>query len=431
MTQAAVSVEGVSKLYRLGLIGGGTLRDDVARWTARLMRKPDPLLKVGQEDHGNRSGDYLWALRDVSLEVERGKVLGIIGGNGAGKSTLLKILSRVTAPTEGVVRIKGHLASLLEVGTGFHPELTGRENIYLNGAILGMRRADTRRRLEEIVEFAEVGEFLDTPVKRYSSGMYVRLAFAVAAHLDPDILVVDEVLAVGDLAFQDKCLRKMRDVSESARTVLFVSHNMGAVRRLCSSAVLLEKGRVAFTGQTDEAVALYERRGRATADAEHGRFERDLDTDPPERDTWVQAVELQDREGIPRVEFEWGEELRIVFELAGAPAREGMTVTWILEDERGAAIAWANSSMLSGFHLRRGETSATCRLPRLPLAIGRYTLTVSGGLLNSPERKDFWRGAARFQVTACDPYGVMADHDGGPGAVVIDQEWFRGKGIPA
>ena len=252
-----ISVEHLSKTYRLGQIGTGTLSRDLNVWWAKTRGKPNPLLRIGEVDQGNRNGDELWALRDVSFTVEQGEVLGIIGRNGAGKSTLLKILSRVTAPTYGKIKVKGRVASLLEVGTGFHPELTGRENIYLNGAILGMSRKEIDRKLDEIVDFAEVEKFIDTPVKRYSSGMYVRLAFAVAAHLDPEILVVDEVLAVGDAAFQKKCLGKIGDVAKEGRTVLFVSHNMAAIGSLCSKSILLENGCLAFSGATTDGISRY------------------------------------------------------------------------------------------------------------------------------------------------------------------------------
>jgi lipopolysaccharide transport system ATP-binding protein len=257
MSATVISVQNVSKCYRLGLIGGATLRADFERWWARVRGKPDPLLKIGQGDQGNREGEYIWALQDVSFEVQQGEVLGIIGRNGAGKSTLLKILSRVTAPTSGQVKIKGRVVSLLEVGTGFHPELTGRENIYLNGAILGIKKAEIDRKFDEIVAFSEVEKFIDTPVKRYSSGMYVRLAFAVAAHLEPEILLVDEVLAVGDTAFQKKCLGKMGDVAKEGRTVLFVSHNTGAIAGLCKYGVVLESGRVSFIGEAQRAISKY------------------------------------------------------------------------------------------------------------------------------------------------------------------------------
>ena len=253
----SIQVSNLSKFYRLGLIGGGTLHGDLSRWWALRRGRPDPLLRIGEADHGNRKNDYLWALRDVSFDVHEGEVMGIIGGNGAGKSTLLKILSSITAPTSGFVNLRGHVASLLEVGTGFHPELTGRENIILNGAILGMRRKEIQRKMDEIVAFAGVEQFIDTPVKRYSSGMFVRLAFAVAAHLEPEILLVDEVLAVGDLQFQRKCLGKMSEVAAQGRTILFVSHNMAAVLRLCSTGLLLERGEVAYSGSAAEAVRRY------------------------------------------------------------------------------------------------------------------------------------------------------------------------------
>lgn len=252
-----ISVENLSKRYRLGVIGSRTIRDDLNRWWARLRGNPDPLLKIGDVENGDREGEYILALRDVNLQVEQGEVLGIIGRNGAGKSTLLKILSRVTAPTSGIVKVEGRIASLLEVGTGFHPELTGRENIYMNGAILGMSRSEINRKMDEIVDFSGVEKFIDTPVKRYSSGMYVRLAFAVAAHLDPEILVVDEVLAVGDAAFQKKCLGKMGNVASEGRTVLFVSHNMPSIVTLCQRAVLLDRGTKMLDGPASEVVGEY------------------------------------------------------------------------------------------------------------------------------------------------------------------------------
>lgn len=252
-----ISVENISKYYRLGTIGNRTLYEDLNRWWARLRGKTDPTLKIGETDYGNREGEYIWALRDISFQVKQGEVLGIIGRNGAGKSTILKILSQVTAPTRGNIKVKGRIASLLEVGTGFHPELTGRENIYLNGAILGMARNETDRKLDEIIDFSGVEKFIDTPVKRYSSGMYVRLAFAVAAHLDPEILIVDEVLAVGDAEFQKKCLGKMGNVAQEGRTVLFVSHNMGAIQQLTERCILLRDGKLQQTGHSQDVVGNY------------------------------------------------------------------------------------------------------------------------------------------------------------------------------
>lgn len=257
MSNTVISVEDVSKSYQLGVINTGTFSGDVQRWWANLRGLPDPHLKIGQKDHGNREGETLWALRDINFTVQQGEAVGIIGRNGAGKSTLLKILSRVTAPTSGAIKVKGKIASLLEVGTGFHPELTGRENIFLNGAIMGMSRREMQRKFDEIVDFSDIEQFIDTPVKRYSSGMYVRLAFAVAAHLEPEILVVDEVLAVGDAAFQKKCLGKMGEVAMEGRTVLFVSHNMNAITRLCERVMLLDKGWIIKDGVSQQVVKSY------------------------------------------------------------------------------------------------------------------------------------------------------------------------------
>ena len=257
----AIEFENISKQYRLGLVSTGTLSHDLNRfWQTKILHKEDPYLKVGEVNDRTSKGksDYVWALKDINFKVEEGDVVGIIGRNGAGKSTLLKLLSRVTAPTTGTIRARGRIASLLEVGTGFHPEMTGRENIYMNGAIMGMTRAEITRKLDEIVDFSGCERYLDTPVKRYSSGMTVRLGFAIAAHLEPEILVVDEVLAVGDAEFQKKAIGKMQDVSRGeGRTVLFVSHNMGAVRNLCKTGIVLNQGQVAFSGSAEEAIRFY------------------------------------------------------------------------------------------------------------------------------------------------------------------------------
>jgi lipopolysaccharide transport system ATP-binding protein len=269
-----IKIENVSKQYRLGLIGTHTLKGDLQRWWYNMRGLPDPTLKIGQENiistahrtpyavhrtpHTARREEFVWALKDINFEVKQGEVLGIIGKNGAGKSTLLKLLSRVTAPTTGNIKVKGRVASLLEVGTGFHPELTGRENIFLNGAILGMTKTEIRSKLDEIIGFAGVAKYIDTPVKRYSSGMYVRLAFAVAAHLEPEILIVDEVLAVGDAEFQKKAIGKMQDVSRNdGRTVLFVSHNMIAVKSLCKTGILLNNGSIEFSREIGSVVDYY------------------------------------------------------------------------------------------------------------------------------------------------------------------------------
>ena len=257
----AIEFENISKQYRLGLVSTGTLSHDLNRfWQTKILRRDDPYLKVGETNDRAHKGhsDYVWALKDINFKVEQGDVVGIIGRNGAGKSTLLKLLSRVTAPTTGIIRAKGRIASLLEVGTGFHPEMTGRENIYMNGSIMGMSRSEITRKLDEIVDFSGCERYLDTPVKRYSSGMTVRLGFAIAAHLEPEILVVDEVLAVGDAEFQKKAIGKMQDVSRGeGRTVLFVSHNMGAVKSLCKRGIVLNQGNIAFDGTVEDAVQRY------------------------------------------------------------------------------------------------------------------------------------------------------------------------------
>ena len=255
-----LKVENVSKQYRLGVVGTGTISHDLNRFLAKVTGKEDPYLKIGESNDRSTKGtsEYVWALKDINFEVKRGEILGIIGKNGAGKSTLLKILSKVTGPTTGFIKYNGRIASLLEVGTGFHPELTGKENIYLNGAILGMTKAEINAKYDEIVEFSGCERYIDTPVKRYSSGMYVRLAFAVAAHLESEILIVDEVLAVGDAEFQKKAIGKMQEISKGeGRTVLFVSHNMAAVQNLCTRGIVLENGCVVFEGDVNSSVDYY------------------------------------------------------------------------------------------------------------------------------------------------------------------------------
>ncbi len=257
MNDLAIKIENVSKEYRLGTIGGGTLQGDLQTLWAKIRHKEDPNSKIGESEKGKK-GDRFMALNGVSFEVKKGEALGIIGHNGAGKSTLLKLLCRVTAPSGGKISYDGRIASMLEVGTGFHPELTGRENVYMNGAILGMTKSEIDKKFDEIVKFAEMEKFIDTPVKRYSSGMYVKLAFSVAAHLDSEIMIMDEVLAVGDVNFQQKCLQKMRKVAkEEGRTVLYVSHNMATIKTLCDRCIVLKKGQVVFNGDVDEAINVY------------------------------------------------------------------------------------------------------------------------------------------------------------------------------
>ena len=283
-----LDIENVSKQYRLGEVGTGTLQHDLKRWWANVRGKEDPFLKIGETNDRTAKGDsdYVWALNDINFQVEQGQAVGIIGRNGAGKSTLLKLLSRVTKPTTGSIKYKGRIASLLEVGTGFHPEMTGRENIYLNGAILGMTRKEITRKFDEIVDFAGVERYIDTPVKRYSSGMYVRLAFAVAAHLESEILIVDEVLAVGDAEFQKKCLGKMNDVTQGeGRTILFVSHNMMAVRKLCNRGILLKNGGLIMDGNTVDVLDRY--------DLEFNAMDKNFRVDYPVNNSPMQILNVE------------------------------------------------------------------------------------------------------------------------------------------
>lgn len=267
MSDTAIKIENLRKQYRLGTIGGNTLNAELQSWWARKRGKEDPNLKIGQ--NYTDSNESFWALDGINLEVKKGEALGIIGTNGAGKSTLLKLLSRVTAPTEGDIWINGRISSMLEVGTGFHQELTGRENIYMNGAILGMTKKEVDEKIESIIDFSECREFIDTPVKRYSSGMYVKLAFAVASHLDSEILVMDEVLAVGDMKFQKKCLNKMGDVAENeGKTVLYVSHNMATIRSLCTRCIVLNKGKIIFDGDVETAIQIYMDRESSNLDVQ-------------------------------------------------------------------------------------------------------------------------------------------------------------------
>ena len=304
MSNIVIKATDISKQYRLGLVGTGTLKDDMARFWAKIRGKEDPTLTVGQVNDRTKvsESDYVWALKDINFEVKQGEILGIIGKNGAGKSTLLKILSKITAPTTGSIKVKGRIASLLEVGTGFHGELTGRENIYVNGAVLGMTKREVTRKLDEIVDFAGVEKYMDTPVKRYSSGMTVRLGFAVAAHLDPDILVVDEVLTVGDAEFQKKAIGKMQDVStQDGRTILFVSHNMGSVLELCSSSILLKNGQIDSIGKSIDIVEKYFAKENTTVEFKVN------DSAP----IFIKKVQTCNSQGEVKNNFAFSEEIRL------------------------------------------------------------------------------------------------------------------------
>lgn len=309
-----IKAENISKQYKLGAVGMSNLQDDVKRLFARLQGKEDPFLKIGEEnsrDQSIKKGDskYVWALKDINFEINKGEVVGIIGKNGAGKSTLLKILSRVTEPTTGQLKYKGRLASLLEVGTGFHPDLTGRDNVFLNGAILGMKRQEIAKKFDEIVEFSGVAKYIDTPVKRYSSGMYVRLAFAVAAHLDPDILIIDEVLAVGDQEFQNKCIEKMKSVAKQGNTVLFVSHNLPTVKSFCTKGIFMKHGSIVMNGDINEAINEYLTENKDVA--ETGVIPRDFFRLHKTNGATITRVCCVNATGDLCNEFAFGEKIRL------------------------------------------------------------------------------------------------------------------------
>jgi lipopolysaccharide transport system ATP-binding protein len=379
MSETAIRAENLSKLYRIShLAKQKTIRDAVHQGMLLAWRRLRWRAALSREE--------FWALRDVSFEVKPGEIVGIIGRNGAGKSTLLKLLSRITDPTSGRITLRGRVASLLEVGTGFHPELTGRDNIYLNGAIHWLRRSEIRQKFDQIVEFAEIGQFLDTQVKRYSSGMYVRLAFAVAAHLEPDVLIVDEVLAVGDAAFQKKCLGKIREVSsERGRSVLFVSHNLSSVRQLCSRAILLEKGRITADGLPGDAISAYMRRDGAKAEMRH------IAGDGAAR---ITALRVSGAEAVSPIFGEMGFEIQYEAR-AGTGSLEFFILIYAEDGECVAASFQTDSSPRVAANPGGGTISVSFRNP---LAPGRYL--VSAGIFDAYRQFHDWvEFAESFEVT--------------------------------
>lgn len=372
MGSIILKAKNISKQYRLGLVGTGTISHDLNRWWHKVRGKEDPFLKIG--DANDRStkaeSDYVWALKNINFEVKTGEVLGIIGKNGAGKSTLLKILSRVTSPTTGEIKTNGRIASLLEVGTGFHPEMTGRENIYLNGAILGMTKSEITSKIDEIIDFSGCERYIDTPVKRYSSGMKVRLAFAVAAHLEPDILVVDEVLAVGDAEFQKKAVGKMQDISKGdGRTVLFVSHNMAAVKSLCSRGIVLDNGEISFTGNVDDCINYYLKK------YSYSGINKDCIKKGPQN-IFVKDINfLSDGKPIMAT----GKPLDITFNLSGDLKLLGnyLRLDFKIDDIYKNRIAWFSSSINAKVDKTKvsKDNKITFRLKKMPLNVGQYNLS--------------------------------------------------------
>jgi len=379
----AIRVENISKQYKIGRAPGkfqyGMLRDQIVNAVKAPFRLVTSVLRPNSESRISNNANYIWALKDVSFDLEEGKVLGIVGRNGAGKSTLLKVLSRVTEPTRGSVTVRGRVGSLLEVGTGFHPELTGRENIYLNGAILGMKRAEITAKFDEIVSFSEVAQFIDTPVKRYSSGMYLRLAFAVAAHLEPEILVVDEVLAVGDAEFQRKCLGKMNDVAAQGRTVLFVSHNMSAILRLTQEAIVMQKGQLVKRAPTPEAVDFYLASGQAQA----GECAWEADDVPRAAEPFLPvALRVRDPRGATVDNFRSTEPLTVEMEYKLTAPVTGLRVGIYLSTVRGEYIFTSfdvdDAALYEKHSVRQaGHYISRCQIPGDLLNEGRYILGVN------------------------------------------------------
>ena len=401
MAKPVIQVENLSKAYQIGQIGTGTLSKDIDRfWQTKILGKEDPFLKIGETNDRSKKGDsnIVWSLKDINFEVNQGDAVGIIGKNGAGKSTLLKLLSRVTGPTTGEIKVKGRIASLLEVGTGFHPELSGRENIYLNGAILGMRKKEITRKFDEIIDFSGVERYVDTPVKRYSSGMYVRLAFAVAAHLESEILIVDEVLAVGDAEFQKKCLGKMGDISKGeGRTVLFVSHNMAAVKNLCNKGLVLEDGKIVFDGDVDNSISRYLKGNKRT----------------------LNLLETHDRSGSQVVKFEkvnffgndinqkptTGLDLNLIFtfqnlqNISNSKIRFDMRI----DDNFGQRLIWV-SSTLKEINTTISSNQVHIKFPKNPLNEGSYYATLYLAVNN--EVADLIENAFVFEVEEGDFFNI-------------------------
>mgnify|MGYP001572783341 CR=1 FL=1 len=374
MTNTVIKIENLSKQYRLGKVGTGTLSHDLNRWWARVRGKEDPYLKIGMENKisENGSSEYVWALRDINFEVKQGEVFGIIGKNGAGKSTLLKILSRVTTPTTGEIKVKGRIASLLEVGTGFHPELTGRENIFLNGAILGMTKREIKSKFDEIVDFSGVEKFIDTPVKRYSSGMYVRLAFAVAAHLEPEILVVDEVLAVGDAEFQKKCLGKMKDVSKQGRTVLFVSHNMTAMKSLCTKGLLLKNGLAVKSGSMGDVIDYYMEESEKKNQVVH------VFDEVKTKEAQIIKVSIVDDNGVVTGAVDLNKHFSLIIEYIIREPITGLSAGFsILQASESEYLITSNEAELNPEKLKTrtsGYYKNSIRIPEKILNVGRYRI---------------------------------------------------------
>jgi lipopolysaccharide transport system ATP-binding protein len=411
-----LKAENISKQYRLGQVGTGTLTHDLNRWWHQLRGKEDPYLKIGDTNDRTTKGesDYVWALQDINFEVERGEVIGIIGKNGAGKSTLLKILSRVTAPTTGSIKFGGRVASLLEVGTGFNGEMTGRENIYLNGAILGMTKKEITAKLDEIIDFSGCERYIDTPVKRYSSGMYVRLAFAVAAFLEPEILIIDEVLAVGDAEFQKKAIGKMQDISRtSGRTVLFVSHNMAAIKQLCTKAIMMENGMIVFEGKTDDGIDYY-----LQSNQYEGYKGNYVNNDVKE--SGFTSLSLVDEMRVNRTEFGFDEMIAIKITVKIAKKHLSAYLSFRVIDKNDL-IVFTSEVKVNDYLNKNDLFDFITFLPRKFLVPNNYSLTF-GLHIPNVELLDFQEKCLSFQIVETgSEFHIYGEAD--YGCVIVNCEW--------
>lgn len=413
MKNLAIKAENISKQYRLGEVGTGTLTHDLNRFWSKVRGKEDPYLKIGEANDRSSKGesDYVWSLRDINFEIEQGDAVGIIGRNGAGKSTLLKLLSKVTQPTTGSFKVNGRIASLLEVGTGFNPEMTGRENIYLNGAILGMRRHEITRKFDEIVDFSGVERYIDTPVKRYSSGMYVRLAFAVAAHLESEILIIDEVLAVGDAEFQKKCLGKMGDVSKGeGRTVLFVSHNMGSINQLCNKGILLNKGNIELIDDTFSVISKYI----------DNQIEKNKTIIPNINDkAYLTGINITSGGSISIIS---GRDVEFEIEIFSNEDFTNVSVGFGIDDSFGTRMITPSSKHVNkNLNFKKGFNYIICTLPIFPLKPGVYFMDMY--ISSATEVFDFYKKGISFIVDELDYVNFHHIPGSNQGNVLIKQEW--------
>lgn len=410
--KTVIKVENLSKAYQLGQFSTGTISADISRWWALKRGKEDPFLKIGETNDRSVKGssDIVWSLKDINFKIEQGTAVGIIGRNGAGKSTLLKILSQVTSPTTGTFKVKGRIASLLEVGTGFHPELTGRENIFLNGAILGMQKKEIKRKFDEIVDFSGVERYIDTPVKRYSSGMYVRLAFAVAAHLESEILIVDEVLAVGDAEFQKKCIGKMEDISAGdGRSILFVSHNMSAIAQLCGRGILMNKGRIEADSDINSAINQY-----LSVDTSQSFFISDK-TLTTYKDAYFTEIRIQSSNGEDKSIFLVNEPINVSFKINIKRNKDKYTLFCMIVNQRMNRVFAAESDFL--------EDTMTLRINQEFLVRGKYSIHA---FIHIPRNKqeDVVENVCHFEII--DNISILSKHDGYDyGSVFGNYEWLK------